>query len=249
MKTISRISSVYLLIAFVLLVGATSGSPDQQTDDDDDNDTPESYRFHKQATFPNYPDEHVTAPAMSRSPEEMAEWLPVKERLGVKEGMAIADIGCGTGAHTFLLAHAVGPEGKIYALDVQQKLLDVVQQRIKDPGMNPYQNVVAIINRFDSTLLEPEVLDAAMLINVHFHVYWPPMKENILMMESIYQALKPGGRLLIEDGNLFQPPDTVENTVRNYESVGFVLEKEPELFGQAEADFTYYAVFRKPEKN
>src|SRR5574341_368971 len=53
------------------------------------------------------------------------------ELIGIKPGMVIADVGAGTGYFTVMLAQRVGPEGKVYANDIQPKLLGILQDKIQ----------------------------------------------------------------------------------------------------------------------
>ena len=64
-----------------------------------------------------------------REKEEASSKL--HQQLKLKEGMVVADVGAGSGYHTFRMAKAVGDKGKVYAVDVQQEMLDVMKKRIK----------------------------------------------------------------------------------------------------------------------
>src|SRR5262245_25974871 len=82
-----------------------------------------------------------------------AEWLERKERvkeeepaklikaLDVKEGMVIADVGAGSGYHTFLLAPLVGEKGKIIACDIQQEMLDLIERKAKKQNVTNVERV------------------------------------------------------------------------------------------------------------
>jgi protein-L-isoaspartate O-methyltransferase len=54
----------------------------------------------------------------------------VIERSGIKEGMQVLEIGCGSGAFTTFVARAVGPSGKVYALDIEPKMLAQVKAKL-----------------------------------------------------------------------------------------------------------------------
>lgn len=65
------------------------------------------------------------------SPERLARLDPpgMIARLGLRHGMHVADLGCGTGVFTVELAHAVGPAGRVYALDASTEMLDLIRRR------------------------------------------------------------------------------------------------------------------------
>ena len=71
--------------------------------------------------------------------------------LDLEPGMAVADIGAGTGFFTMLFADKVGPQGTVYAVDITEKFVRHVAQTAKELGMN---NVEPVVNPADSTNLE-----------------------------------------------------------------------------------------------
>src|SRR4029453_17304742 len=62
-----------------------------------------------------------------REIEEMPE--TALDKIGVKEGMTVADVGAGVGYFTVRLGQRVGPKGKVYAVDVQPEMLSILKQR------------------------------------------------------------------------------------------------------------------------
>jgi predicted RNA methylase len=59
----------------------------------------------------------------------------------VKKGQVVADLGCGRGSYSLALAESVGPEGKVYAIDLDKKNIQVLQKRATKLG---YQNIEAL---------------------------------------------------------------------------------------------------------
>jgi predicted methyltransferase len=111
--------------------------------------------------------------------------------LGLKPGMMVADVGAGTGLFTVPFAQAVGPEGRVYAVDVAAEFVDNIERRVRDQGLG---NVVGIVNDQHSTLLPPASLDLVFLADTYHHFEQPAD-----MLRSIHGALRPGGELVVID--------------------------------------------------
>ena len=111
--------------------------------------------------------------------------------LSIKTGMAIADIGAGTGFYTHLFAQETGPSGKVYAVDISENFIKniLINARQKKLG-----NVEGIINSQKSTNLEPNSIDMAFICDTYHHFEYPQS-----MLASIHQALRVGGELVIID--------------------------------------------------
>jgi len=132
------------------------------------------------------------------SAEEDPEELERRSLLALIEprpGEAIADVGCGTGRFTFPLARAVGPGGRIYAVDIDPKKVEAVRRRVLGEGA---RNVEVIHSLPDDPMLPADALDAVFLNNVIDHVDRPALAG---FLDGIRRALKPAGRLLIRDPN------------------------------------------------
>jgi ubiquinone/menaquinone biosynthesis C-methylase UbiE len=105
------------------------------------------------------------------------------------EGNSVADIGCGPGFFTVALSDAVGAAGKVYAVDLQQKMLDNAKKRVEKLCKN--KNVTYVKAEKDSLHLAPG-LDAALAF---YMVHEVPDTDKFF--SEIYSVLKPGGRLLV----------------------------------------------------
>jgi ubiquinone/menaquinone biosynthesis C-methylase UbiE len=109
--------------------------------------------------------------------------------LGAVPGAVIADIGAGEGFFTTRIARAVGPAGKVFAVDISQGALFRLDGRLKSEQIT---NVEIIQSAPDDPKLPEGALDAALIVNAYHE-----MKEHQAMLEAIRRALKPGGRLVI----------------------------------------------------
>lgn len=122
-----------------------------------------------------------------RNDEERSD--AIVDALEIPGGAAIADIGAGTGYFTWRLAKKVGPAGKIFAVDVQQKMLDLTAEAVKQRG---FANVSNVLGSDTSPRLPDRSVDLV-FIAYSYHEFSNPEA----MMESIKRSLKPGGRVFV----------------------------------------------------
>ncbi len=77
---------------------------------------------------------------------ERARLLPPEDllrRAGLGSGMRVADVGCGPGFFTLPAARIVGPEGRVYALDISPEMLDVVKDKVQAAGLGQVEPVLS----------------------------------------------------------------------------------------------------------
>lgn len=115
----------------------------------------------------------------------------IVEACAVHQGMVVADIGAGTGLFTRLFAQAVGPRGKVYALDISPAFVEYVAKTCKEQKLN---NVEARVCRADDVGLPPESVDLAFICDTYHHFEFP-----LRTMHSIHKALRPTGRVVLID--------------------------------------------------
>jgi ubiquinone/menaquinone biosynthesis C-methylase UbiE len=115
----------------------------------------------------------------------------IVDALDLRPGMAVADIGAGTGLFTRLFADRVGPQGKVYAVDISPDFLAHIASEAKK---RRHTQVVTIQGKHDSTNLPRDAVDLVFACDVYHHLEKPDK-----MLASIRQALKPGGRLVVID--------------------------------------------------
>jgi ubiquinone/menaquinone biosynthesis C-methylase UbiE len=125
----------------------------------------------------------------TESRENFAHRHEIVAAMELKPGMAVADIGAGTGLFTRLFAEKVGPAGQVYAVDIAQPFLDHIAADARKRGQ---KHVVTVLGSQDSTNLPAESVDLVFLSDVYHHVERP---EKILA--SIRRSLRPGGRLVV----------------------------------------------------
>jgi arsenite methyltransferase len=110
--------------------------------------------------------------------------------LAIYQGLRVADLGAGGGYFTWRLAEAVGLQGKVYAVDIDETALDIVQKEMTSRGIT---NVVPI--RAESTDAKlPEPVDLVFSCDTYHH-----MEDRVAYFRSLAQYLKPGSRVAILD--------------------------------------------------
>ncbi len=109
------------------------------------------------------------------------------DTLGIGERSAVADVGAGGGWFTVRLARRVGPNGKVYAQDVQQQMLDSISRRVDREG---FENVLYIRGERLDPKLPKAALDAVLMVDT-YHEFENP----VALLRGVGVALKPGGRV------------------------------------------------------
>jgi ubiquinone/menaquinone biosynthesis C-methylase UbiE len=121
--------------------------------------------------------------------EVFAKRSEIAEVLNLRPGMAVADVGAGTGLFTRLFANAVGSYGKVYAVDVSKDFLDHIAAGAKMRGQ---PQIETIRGTQESTNLPAGSVDVAFLCDVYHH-----LENHESILASIYQALRPRGLLVL----------------------------------------------------
>jgi predicted methyltransferase len=111
--------------------------------------------------------------------------------LGLQPGMAVADIGAGSGLFTLLFARAVGPVGRVYAVDIAQTFIDKILERTEDYHV---ANVIGVLGTQEDTGLAEASIDLAFVCDTYHHFENPKA-----MLASISRALRPQGELVVID--------------------------------------------------
>jgi len=171
---------------------------------------------------------------------EGADWLDRSERdleedpdraisvLKIEKGATVADVGAGSGYMTVKLAKKVGPQGKVYANDIQQGMLDLLNKRLVKGKIT---NVTAVLGTQEDPRLPPEALDLVLMVDVYHELSQPQV-----MLRHLRASLKPGGRLVLleyrkEDPDIPIRPEhkmSVADAKLEVEAEGFKLTKTNE---------------------
>jgi ubiquinone/menaquinone biosynthesis C-methylase UbiE len=115
----------------------------------------------------------------------------IMDALGIADGSVVADIGAGGGWFTVRLARRVGPNGLVFAEDVQRQMLEAIERRIEREGL---PNVRTVLGRDDDPRLPPASLDAALVVDAYHEV-----QDRVGLLRRLRESLKPSGRVGIVD--------------------------------------------------
>ncbi len=142
------------------------------------------------------------------------------ERSGIHAGMKILDLGCGSGAYTTFVAKAVGEKGKVYALDIEPKMLKQLDKKLASPENQDIKNVEMINKSAYEIPLNDNSLDLVYMVAVLQEI---PDRQRAL--KEVKRVLKPDGILAVTE---FLPdPDYVlkSTTIKICKKAGFILDK------------------------
>ena len=127
------------------------------------------------------------------SPDRAAWQKPelIMDVLKIAYGDTVADVGAGSGFFTVRLARRVGPNGVVYAEDIQPPMLESIKRRVSREGLN---NVVTVLGTATDTNLPKGALNAVLVVDV----YTPEIGDEasrIRLLRHLAETLKPQGRI------------------------------------------------------
>ena len=154
----------------------------------------------------------------------------VVQALGLRPGNHVADLGSGGGYFTFRLARAVGPTGKVYAVDIDEAMNADLRARAKEDG---HQNVAVILAKPDDPLLPPGAIDLVFTSNTYHQ-----LKDRTAYFARLGKSLKPDGRIAVIDFDSrgwmqsvghYTDPEAIKAEMR---AAGYRLEREHTFLGK-----------------
>jgi ubiquinone/menaquinone biosynthesis C-methylase UbiE len=157
----------------------------------------------------------------------------ILKRSGIKNGMNVLEVGCGSGAFITSTARAVGESGKVYGLDIQTKMLKQLRRKLSKNENNDIRNMVITSGSAYNLPYKDNIFDLAYMITV-----LPEIPDRNKALQEIKRVLKPGGVLAVSE---FLPdPDYPwkSTTVRICSDAGFILDRISGNFWNYTARFT-----------
>ena len=119
----------------------------------------------------------------------------IMDALGIGDGSTVADVGAGGGWFTVRLARRVGPNGRVYAEDVQPQMIESIDRRVQREGL---QNVRTVLGTSQDARLPEGRLDAILIVDAYHE-----MGDNgVTLLRNLALGLKKNGRLGIVDYRL-----------------------------------------------
>ncbi len=175
--------------------------------------------------------------------------------LGLEPGMTVADVGAGGGAMTLVMAHWLGPAGRVYSTDITEAAVRAVREQAVRAHLD---TVVTLVGTQTATNLPNACCDAIWLRNVYHHLTDPADEDR-----SLFDSLKPGGRLAVIDfepqpGS--KPPPDVPADRTGHGILSAIVERELSATGFTvvrtiphwppppdKSDFGFLVLVRKPD--
>jgi ubiquinone/menaquinone biosynthesis C-methylase UbiE len=118
----------------------------------------------------------------------------VMDAMGIADASVVADIGAGSGWFTIRLARRVGPQGLVYAEDVQTEMINAITRRVQRENLT---NVKAVRGENSDPRLPAGSLDAVLVVDAYHEV-----EDRVTMLANLARALKPQGRIGVVDFKL-----------------------------------------------
>lgn len=148
----------------------------------------------------NLPDARLFLPedlGLLESPDRILWQRPdeIMDALNIADGSTVADVGAGAGWFTVRLARRVGPNGRVYAQDIQRPMLEAIDFRVRREGLT---NVVPVLGTSADPAL-PNGLDAVLIVDVYGEVVYAQEEDPVSLLAYVAAALTPQGRLGIVD--------------------------------------------------
>ena len=159
-------------------------------------------------------------------PEREEEEHPEQalDAMNIRPGMKIADLGAGVGYMSLRMAKRVGPSGRIYAVDLQPGMLELLRQRA---AAEKITNVEPLLGEVADPKLPAGQMDIILMVDVYHELSDPQT-----MLRKIRDALKPDGRLILLEYRAEDPAVqiiadhkmSVDQVKRELEAEGFVMQ-------------------------
>jgi len=159
----------------------------------------------------------------TREEEEQPE--EVLDYMALEPGMTVVDLGCGSGYFARRMARRVGPEGKVYGVDIQPEMLDIMMQIAEAEGV---EGIEPVLGDEKDPNLPDGTIDWMLMADVYHEFQYPEE-----MLAAMREDLAPGGRILLleyrdeefRQASHIKPEHrmTVRQVLKEWNAAGFEL--------------------------
>jgi arsenite methyltransferase len=178
-------------------------------------------------------------------PPDRGEWQQpnrIMDALGVGDASVVVDLGAGSGWFTIQLAGRVGPNGHVFAEDIQRPMIQAIKIRVDRIGL---KNVTAVLGTATDPRL-PVPVDAVLICDAYHE-----MEQPVVLLRNVATRLKPAGRIGIVDfkkdgggpGPAMEERVDPEAVIRDAQAAGLVLRSRENFL-----KYQYMLVFEKPRQ-
>ena len=177
----------------------------------------------------------------SREKEESVKEMIAN--LGLKKGMTVADVGCGNGYHSLMMAKLIGNTGTVLCVDVQQKMLDLLKERAEEQKVKNYK---LILGEYEDPKLPEAKVDLILIVDA-YHEFTKPAE----MLAKMRKSLSKDGLMVLlefraEDKTVPIKPDhkmSKKQILKEMTANGFALAKSYDKL-----PWQHMMFFKKAEK-
>lgn len=139
----------------------------------------------------------------------------------VKEGMTVLDMGCGMGYFSIAMARMMGEAGRVLAVDLQQKMLDILRKRAERAGVS---------KRIETRLCSPESIGIDEEVDFTLAFWMVHEVRNARMFfKQVRSVLRPGGRILAAEPIMHVTSGEFETTIKAAETEGLLVLGRPRI--------------------
>ena len=192
-------------------------------------------------------------PVQARAQGDRDAWQRVPDvmaGLAIGAGSRVADVGAGSGYFTAHLAREVGADGRVFAVEISEREMSKLRRLAENERL---ENIEVVQGKIDDPRLPELSLDAVLVVDAYHE-----MTEHAAMMDAIYRALKPGGRLVIldfvpADGSASRDQQTASHRISinlvnlEVQAAGFeVLDRDPQFTRTGSGRGQWMLVANKP---
>jgi ubiquinone/menaquinone biosynthesis C-methylase UbiE len=117
----------------------------------------------------------------------------IMDHLGIGEGSLVADLGAGGGWFTIRLARRVGPNGRVYAQDIQPEMIGSIERRVQREGLK--DRVEMVLGKASDPNL-PVPVDVVLIVDAYHE-----MTDPVALLKNVRKSLRPGGRVGIVEAS------------------------------------------------